>query len=356
MLDPTSLTGGTNAPDVPRSAFAMPEGSTIRYDRPAAATADFVTGYHLYAAHGPDALGKVDWFLPGTANVRVTLDAGPVAVTIGRRRFDPVPAVALYGPTASALRAETNGGVMIGFGVSALGWARLFDRPAHAHHDRIDPLETLTGPDLPARILEALSDLPGEEAVKPALDALLQPLLDRPHPDEPLIRLLMAALADPAIVKVGEVAERTGLDQAALRRTACRYFGMPTKLLLRRARFLRSFTAMFRSPEAKGYQGIESSYHDASHFLRDAERFLGMTPRRFMALSTPFLDGSVRARGGARQPDAGAPRHRDRARPAGVSIGRLRPRAALPACAIGGIARTCSSAARSVASTSGSPG
>lgn len=302
MLDPQSLNGGTQAAGVPRSLFAMPEGSVIRYDRPDAGIADFITGYHLYAAHGPDSAAKVDWFLPGTANVRVTLNAGPVAVSIGRRQFDPVPPVALYGPTSHALRAVTNGGVMIGFGVSALGWARLFDRPASGQRDAIDPLGRLTGPDLPGRLLGVLADLPDELAVKPALDALLAPLLRAPNPDEPVIRDLMLLLVDPAIVQVGQVVERLGVDQAVLRRIATRYFGMPTKLLLRRARFLRSFTAMFRTgsdarPGAGGcYRGIDPSYHDASHFLRDAERFLGMTPRRFMALSTPFLDGSVRVR------------------------------------------------------------
>ncbi|HEX8389082.1 MAG TPA: AraC family transcriptional regulator, partial [Sphingomonas sp.] len=68
------------------------------------------------------------------------------------------------------------------------------------------------------------------------------------------------------------------------------------KLLLRRARFLRSFMRIFRAEDDPGYTRIDRSYFDVSHFLRDADRFLGMTPRRFSKLSTPFLDGSVRAR------------------------------------------------------------
>ncbi|WP_375428139.1 hypothetical protein [uncultured Sphingomonas sp.] len=296
LLDPTSLHGGTRSPGVPRSVFAMPGGSIIRYDRPAAAIADHITGYHLYAAHGPDCLDKVDWFLPGTANVRIAMNAGPVAVTIGRRSFDPVPTVALYGPTSHAMRAVTNGGVMIGFGVSALGWARLFGRPAIAHRDQIEPLARVVGPELPRLLLERLSDIADEDAVAPALDALLEPFLAVPDPDEPIIRDLMLLLVDPSIVKVKQLVERLGLEQSVLRRIGTCHFGMCPKLLLRRARFLRSFMAMFRNAEARGYSGIDPSYHDASHFLRDAERFLGMTPRRFMALSTPFLDASVRAR------------------------------------------------------------
>jgi hypothetical protein len=291
------LSGGTEAQGVPRSVFAMPPGSVIRYDRPDADIADFVTGYHLYAAGGPHARGKIDWFLPGTANVRVTLQpGGPVSVRIGRREHPDVPPVALYGPTSRALRAVTNGGVMIGFGLSALGWARMFGRSAEDVRDRIAPLVELVGPELPDRLLAALSRVPDEHEVKHALDALLAPLVARPHPDEPAIRALMTVLTDPTMIDVAQAVERVGLPAPALRRLAQRHFGFAPKLLLRRARFLRSFTGLFRAEDDPGYTRIDPSYHDVSHFLRDADRFLGMTPRRFAALSTPFLDASVRAR------------------------------------------------------------
>jgi hypothetical protein len=37
-------------------------------------------------------------------------------------------------------------------------------------------------------------------------------------------------------------------------------------------------------------------YHDASHFNRDGRRFLGMTPRRFLTLPTPYTVAALRAR------------------------------------------------------------
>lgn len=291
-----NLVGGTEAADIPASVFAMPEGSIMRYDRPASVIADFVTGYHLYAARGPDAIGKVDWFLPGTANVRITLNAGPISVRIRRREFAPVPPVALFGPTSHALRAVTNGGIMIGFGVSALGWARLFQQPASSFHNVIAPLEHLTGTTLAGQLLDGLAAAEDEHTLKPVLDALLAPLLATPHPDEALIRDLMALMMDPQVIQVGDIADRLDIAAPRLRRVATRYFGMPIKPLLRRARFLRSFLGFFRTGDPAGYRGIDSSYHDASHFLRDANHYLGMTPRRFMTLSTPFLEASIRAR------------------------------------------------------------
>ena len=53
------------------------------------------------------------------------------------------------------------------------------------------------------------------------------------------------------------------------------------------------------SGEPMAYHLIDSSYYDASHFLRDANTFLGTTPRRFMALGTTFMAASIVARGAA---------------------------------------------------------
>lgn len=294
-MDVTSLAGGTEAIGVPSSVFDMPEGSVIRYDRSSAQIAEFITGYHLYAAHGPSSINKVDWFLPGTANIRITLNAGPIAVRI-RREFSPLPPVALFGPTSQAMRAVTNGGIMVGIGICALGWARLFKQPASAYHDAIVPLERLTGPTLPCMLSEALAAAPDEHAVKPILDAVLAPSLTTPNPDEPVIRALSGLLIDPEAHQVSIIAERLGLPGHSLSRITSQYFGMSAKPLLRRARFLRSMTRMMRQPAGQYIRDIDPSYYDASHFLRDAEYFLGMTPRRFMALSTPFLDASIRAR------------------------------------------------------------
>ena len=84
-----------------------------------------------------------------------------------------------------------------------------------------------------------------------------------------------------------------------MRRIAIYAFGMAPKLLLRRARFLRSFVSLLRSGEPMAYDLIDSSYYDSSHFLRDANTFLGTTPRRFMARGTTFMKTSLVARAAA---------------------------------------------------------
>ena len=275
----------------------MPAGMAIRYDRPAAALADFITGYHVYrSSAAPGGEGQVDWFLPATANVRIAIDAGPIAVSIGRRTYDPLPAASLFGPTSQALKATTHGGVMIGFGISALGWGRLMRRPADDFRNRIVPLEDVLGRGFTNRLVAALQAATDDAAVAPILDALLIERLGPPQRDAALVRQLMEILASDGPADMASAAARLDIPTHALRRLSVRHFGFPPKMLLMRARFLRSLVRLMSTGEAANYALIDDSYFDASHFLRDSGTFLGMTPRRFMALTKPFLEASLRAR------------------------------------------------------------
>ncbi|MEG3088178.1 hypothetical protein [Sphingomonas sp. PB4P5] len=289
------IVGGTNRPGIAADTFAMPPGMAIRYDQPAADLADYITGYHVYSADERH-VGQVDWFLPGTANIRIAIDAGPISVTIGRRTFSPVPEVSLFGPTSHALKATTNSGILIGFGVSALGWGRLFGLQAAAFRDRVVPLASALPGDFATRLHAALyaSDRQGQVAL--VLDELLRAQLGPVHRDAALIRQLMAMIAQDGSTEIVLAAEQLGIEPHALRRLSIRHFGFPPKLLLRRARFLRSFLRISRPDRTIDYGKLDQSYFDVPHFLRDANTFLGMTPRRFLSLNTPFLDASLRAR------------------------------------------------------------
>jgi hypothetical protein len=280
------------------AAPAVRRTATIGYAAPDPALAEFITGYQLYVA-GDEA--GVEWLLPGVANIRVALGAGPMEVTLGKRRFDPLPTVSFTGPTTHAPRAAVNGGAVVAIGITPLGWGRLSHRSAQDMRDRIVPLADVIGSEPADALLQQLAGLDrvDEEGIKRVLDRWLAPLLRVPGPDEAAVAALAAVLADPAVVAVADAVARSGLEPAVLRRVSIRQFGMLPKLLLRRARFLRSFLGFFQAGGADGYAGIEDSYHDASHFLRDADRFLGTTPRRFLVRSTVLLEASVRARAAA---------------------------------------------------------
>lgn len=289
------IVGGTNRPGVTPEIFAMPAGMAIRYDRPAPDLADYITGYHVYSADHRN-VGQVDWFLPGTANIRIAIDAAPFAVAIARRSFDPVPQVSLFGPTSHALKATTNGGILVGFGISALGWSRLFAGHAALYRDRVVPLAAALPGDFADRLHAALAASDREEMVAPVLDDLLRGVLGPVPREDALIRRLMQLIAEDGPAEIALAADRLGIEPHALRRLAVKHFGFPPKLLLRRARFLRSFLRISQSDGMVDYTRLDQSYFDVPHFLRDANTFLGMTPRRFLALNTPFLDASLRAR------------------------------------------------------------
>jgi len=266
----------------------------MRYDRSCRELADYVTGYTVYAVDSKAE--QIDLFLPAPAMINICLDHGPIAATIGSRRVNPVPQIALYGPSTWAMRISTHGGVMVGTGISAPGWSRLFRRSASEVHNRIVPLADFVGEEMSARLLDALASLPDDRGIKHALDMALLDLLGPPDPYEPVLRELAAITVGEDILDVAEVGRRLNLTPHQLRAMSRQYFGMTPKLLLRRARFLRSLLSLSTAGSAAGYEVIDASYFDASHFLRDAETFLGATPRRFMAGPTTFFDASIRAR------------------------------------------------------------
>ncbi|MGY4398166.1 AraC-like DNA-binding protein [Sphingomonas sp. UYAg733] len=282
-------------PHLPGSLI-LPPGMTVQYEQPGADLIDHITGYHVYGTEGPDAINQIDWFLPGTANIRVTQNAGPIEVSIGRRTFAPLPEASLFGPTSRAIRAQTNGGVMIGIGISALGWARLSRRSAEDFHNRIVPLSEALGQGFADRLVQELSESGVSPTVRPQLDKLLLPMLSLAHPDEPMIREFATLLMVEGMIDVAVAARKLGISTHSLRRIATRYFGLAPKVLLMRARFLRSLIKLMTSNDRRDYSAIDPSYHDASHFLRDSNTFLGMTPRRFLSLERPFLDASIHTR------------------------------------------------------------
>ncbi|MEP9403844.1 hypothetical protein [Sphingomonas sp. VNH70] len=291
-----AVSGGTETPDVPAALFAMPEGMAIRYDRPAEALTDYVTGYHLYAAAGPQAMGLENWFLPGTATVRILLNAGPVAVTIGRRRYDPLPQVTLFGPTSHAVHTRSNGGIVIGFGVSALGWERFFHGSAERCREQVVPLAEVSTPGFARRLLGVLAAIPDEHAMKPALDAFLTAEMGPVSSDAPLIRRIAQFITDDAPGGVAEAARQWGVSQDVVRRTCKRHFGFGPKTLLIRSRFLRSLIPLIEAEGEQDYSQIDAAYVSASHFLRDAQAVLGTTPRRFVREDLTFLTASLRVR------------------------------------------------------------
>jgi AraC-like DNA-binding protein len=124
-------------------------------------------------------------------------------------------------------------------------------------------------------------------------------LLDRARPPDEqslLVGAVESALLDPELTSVKALASHVGIATRSLERLSLRAFGFTPKLLMRRARFLRSLHAVAHAPVAARATAIDPGYTDYSHFVRDAQLFLGMSPQAFLKLDTPLLRQSLALR------------------------------------------------------------
>lgn len=291
------IESGSHTPGVSAAEFGLPPFTALRYEQPDAALRPYFTDYHVLDSAGPAARTNVSWMLPSWPAIRITLADRPTAVRLGSRRIDPMPVAALYGPTSRTMEITSSGGVTIGAGITPLGWSRLFGVPASSLCDRIVPLDAVMAPALVASLVARLTaTFDRGRGVKPTLDRFLRETIGPRSASEDEIRGLMDMLLEDGAWTTPGMARELGLTPSRLRRLADRHFGFPPTTLRLRARFLRSLLRMMSVGDGADYSLISPNYYDASHFLRDADRFLGMTPRRFLALPTPYLRAVIRAR------------------------------------------------------------
>ena len=210
--------------------------------------------------------------LPGAARILILGDRTTVSAQIRNRRYAHLPEVAIVGPTCRPLMLTVDGPPPVEIVLSALDWARLIPMSAALLTDRIVPARELG--------IDGLGR-PGHSAVA-SLEAMIAAKADqRDAADEACIVRLMALIDEGCVFDTATAAEKVDVRQHLLRRLALRSFGFPPKTLLIRRRFLAALD-MFRSGDGDFTVIAAFGYFDASHFIRDANRFLGTTPRRFL--------------------------------------------------------------------------
>jgi AraC-like DNA-binding protein len=254
-----------------------------RVEPPDPALTHLFTRYETWSPPDGDPADAM-WVLPGEARLVVIEAAGQCSAMIGNRRYDALPRVALFGPTSRATRLTASGGSVVSIGLSALGWAGIVGRSAAALGDRMVSAADVFDPRLVAVLADVLaSDC--DRGVAGRIDAVLGTTPAPRCPDEPLVLGLAAILAEGTVCVAEAAGEQLGVASHVVRRSALRHFGYPPKVLLNRGRFVRALERMILSD--RGYsEAARHGYFDASHFIRDAKRFLGMTPRRFLALAS----------------------------------------------------------------------
>jgi AraC-like DNA-binding protein len=266
----------------------------VKFMLPDPRLAAYISGYHVYSAGAVQTVPYHEWFFPGWANVRFRLCSASWKLGFGSSEPTEVPAASIFGASRSGAHSIAYGGQFVGFGVTPVGWHRLFGASAHLFVDRLTPLDAVwPGSDA---LIEAIAAARDSADIKRLFDAVLLARLGPVHPDEALVARLMALLVSDHDVSIERAARDLGCSPVKLRRIALMHFGFPPKLLLRRSRFMKSFVAIYGKPPGDWSQTIDASYVDQSHFLRDANDFLGMTPSAYLALERPMTLMSMKVR------------------------------------------------------------
>lgn len=236
--------------------------------------------------------------LPGTARILIIPEGTRVSARIRNRYYDRLPDVAVVGPSSRPVTLQIDGAPVVEIPLSPLDWGRLTTVAAVAMADRI-----VAARDVGITCLDGVVDRNANDIAGVAINRLADAVVARGNAllDETtttLIAQLMALIDAGLVYDAATAAEQVSTTPHNLRRIALRWFGFPPKTLLMRRRFI---AALERFQETgMDFAAITNfNYFDASHFLRDANRFLGTTPRRYLRR----IDGSSRGNAASNRSD-----------------------------------------------------
>lgn len=290
------ISSGSLVPDIDPASFGLPPGTALRYERPADALRPLVPSYAVLESDPTIWKGPDSWVLPGWAQLWIVLTNGRVTVRTRKRLAKPLGSAMLYGGTSCAMPVNSQGGVTVVIDLSPAGWARWLNQPADSLRDQIVPLERFWPAERTRELIDRLQGPGRGEGVKSILDEFLLSAMPTPHRDEAILADITSMIADPEMPSAVEAAAMLGLSSSTLLRLTKQHLGYSIKLLARRTRFLRVIASMMMVDAAPDHGVTPPGYHDVPHFLRDANEFLGLTPRRFLALPMPYLRAVLRAR------------------------------------------------------------
>ena len=268
---------------------------SVQFMRPAPSLEGLVSGYHVYCAGPPGSPVWQELFFPGWSNIRLTLEDGGWHCAPVGEPMRPVPEIALFGPASRGVHSRSTGGLMVGAGITPLGWHRLFRVPAHVLTDCIVPLSPHIA-HVPEGLIERARHDPSPQAIQQLFDEWLTSCLRPALPVAPSIAGLFSRLTHSDDSELADLQTVLDLSASQLRRLARNHFGLPPKLLLRRTRFLKSISSIISMPDTNWSGVIDQRYFDYAHFVRDCQEFLGMAPSKFLALDRPMTRLSMMKR------------------------------------------------------------
>lgn len=289
------IESGSHSTGFDPSVFNLPSNVAMRWELPHPLLARFVGDYFVFDSEGEAVMGARSPILPAWPMIRFVLAEQPMTIEAPGVVWSPLPEAGFYGSAGRIMEHTSYGGVTIGVNLTPAGVARLLSIDLSHYRDRIVPLDEVLSETCQPLIAELRASDQGP-AVKAILDRFFLERMDTPSRDEERIIRLNHLLLDERIRTAKELGRELELPSRTLQRLSLKRFGYPPQALIARTRFLRSLMAVRAAGANDAYRAIDEAYTDASHFLRDCERFLGMTARRFFKLEMPFLDAVLRVR------------------------------------------------------------
>jgi methylphosphotriester-DNA--protein-cysteine methyltransferase len=268
----------------PSAIGARPGAPEMRFYLPAEGLRPLVTSYYFLESAEP----LVDFTHPEWANIRFALNGEwRFEDDQGRETIEP-PRAVLFGPTDRARRFATDGGLVLGVGLTPLGWLTLIGSDASELANRTVPLDRQLGPSgtaIRSRLIEVRTDA---ERIA-ILDAILEARPASQSAYRGLAVRVQQALLSGAVDQVVDLAEQLGIEQRTLHRVCTTVFGFPPVRLLRRQRFLRTLSKVRDRLDQPLGELIDPGYYDQAHFNRDFKACMGMTPLAYFRLPREAL-------------------------------------------------------------------
>ena len=269
---------------------------SVRFHQPPEALRVYFTSFYSVDIAVPGGGAVVDYLHPEWAGLRFISGSPPQSEIAGQPPLHSTAFIA-HGPTSTTIRFTAGSMRLWGIGLLPLGWAKFVGSAADSLADVL-----VDGHDHPVFAeFAALADGLFEPQADPAselerITAYFTGRLERQHPDESRILACHAALVDPEVATVAEMALRAGIASYTLERLCHRHFGFAPQLLLRRQRFMRSLAQYMLDPSLKWIGALDDHYHDQAQFVRDFHRFMGMGPREYANAPHPIMGAIMRAR------------------------------------------------------------
>lgn len=256
--------------------------------------APYLTGVKSYHVRLPAGVHN-EFFFPAWSAIRIQTYGEKWSIKLGDCEYDPVPPEAIFGPTSVTGFARVSTGQVVEINLLPRGWARLTSLSAHSLANRGADLSSIL-PQLSGKLRERLLSAGSfEEEARVFQDVLKDAIMAaRPEPRE--IAQSQDLLLDPAIQTVESAVEALAIPHWRFARISKRYFGFTPKLLMRRARFMRTILQIRGSGTTDWASVVDEAYVDQSHFIRDCHDFLGMTPGQFTARFHPIAQAAFDAR------------------------------------------------------------